>query len=147
MLEEMENEDAYFHFFHELLEFEQLLKEKKLNEFINFDIHPFENIKRLEYDKVKASGTINRQCEKIKNGKQMRKKSGGNNTYEILTPSAKMKENGSQTFSMKVQLRRAAIKHLLQLVKYWDDEDLYDGSFNSLIDLEESLAEGLLETR
>ena len=58
-----------------------------------------------------------------------------------------MKENGSQTFSMKVQLRRAAIKHLLQLVKFWDDEDLYDDSFNSLIDLEESLAEGLLETR
>ena len=147
MLEEMENEDAYFHFFHELLEFEQLLKEKKLNEFINFDVHPFENIKKLECDKVKASGTINRQFEKIKNGKQMRKKSGGNNTYEILTPSAKMKENGSQTFSMKIQLRRAAIKNLLQLVKYWDDEDLYDGSFNSLIDLEESLAEGLLETR
>ena len=146
MLEEMENEDAYFHFFHELLEFEQLLKEKKLNEFINFDIHPFENIKKLEYDKVKASGTINRQYEKIKNGKQMRRKRGGN-TYEILTPSAKMKENGSQTFSMKVQLRRAAIKHLLQLVKFWDDEDLYDDSFNSLIDLEESLAEGLLETR
>ena len=48
---------------------------------------------------------------------------------------------------MKVQLRRAAIKHLLQLGKFWDEEDIYDGFFNGLIDLEESIAEGLLEIR
>ena len=40
-----------------------------------------------------------------------------------------------------------SIKHLYQLGKYWDDEDLYDESFKGLISLEESIAEGLLETK
>ena len=147
MLEQIEKEDVYFHFFHELLKFEKLLKEKQLDEINNFEIHPFGHVKEMKCSKIKASSTTNRQYEKIKNGKHIRKKSDGNSTNETPTLSEKVKVNSCQTFSMKVQLRRAAIKHLLQLGKFWDEEDIYDGSFNSLIDLEESIAEGLLEIR
>ena len=63
------------------------------------------------------------------------------------TPSANFKANSSQTFFMKAQLRRAAIKNPQQLGKYWDKEDVYDGSFNGLIVQEESVTEGTLEIR
>ena len=147
MLEQMENEDAYFHFFHELLTFEQLLKEKQLDEINNFDLRPFENVKERQCGEVKASSTRSRHYEKIKSGKHSHKKIDKDNTNETSTPSAKMEGNRSQTFSMKVQLRRAEIKHLLQLGIYWDEEDMYDGSLRGLIDLEESIAEGLFDMR
>ena len=51
----------------------------------------------------------------------------------------------NQALSLREQRRARATKR--DPGAFWDEEDIYDGSFNSLIDLEESIAEGLLEIR
>ena len=139
------NNDAYFHFFHQLMKFEQILVEDKLEEIDSFHVKPYQNVKRIKLGNVKNLNSRNRPCKEVAKGKNMDPLVNTKSKNEFSSPSVNTKINDNQTYLMKLQLRRAAIKQLAQICKHWDDEDVYKDFFNGLVDLEEALAEGLME--
>ena len=113
MVEHIEDEEEYLYFFHQLLEYERLSEKKKFVELNNFQIRPIEISKRDNLGKPKKSNANEPQREERFKEKRVSNKTL--NINEIIIKPLNIRKSHSETFLMKLQLRRAKLNHLLRL--------------------------------
>ena len=135
MVLHISNEDAYMHYFKQLMEFDYLAKNSKTDNLQTFEIMPFNKVHRTKICKIKKSNKINnvkidrvsRKDTLIKNTRSSKNKT----SEEII-----LKVNFTVELFKRIQLRQAVL-HDFEIYCY--DEELHDNFVNRLVDFEESL--------
>ena len=141
MVKQTNNENSYLHYFYQLLEFENMLKNKPLDQRIEFEITPFPKYNKQNVPIVKSSiSQIQQSQEKKKNN--IRNKSHSQK-YESLAREPQMPVltmNNDSTFDleMKNQLRFDTLKNF---ERYFEDENKYEIFLTLLTNVEEEIKE------
>ena len=129
------NEDAYMHYFKQLIEFDYLTKNSKTDHLQKFEIIPFNKMHTTKICKIKKSkkiinvnnDTVSRKDTRIKNTS-----SSKNKTSEEIT----LKVNYTVDLFNRIQQRQALLD---DLETYCYDDELFDSFVNRLVEFEESL--------
>ena len=138
MVKHTNDENSYLHYFYQLLEFENMLKNEPLDQRNQFEIMPLQNFNTRNECKIKRSTTEIYPSKKI----QRRKKLDSNKNKQISRGSGISSLNVSNdvTFywEIKTQLRCDTLKNF---EGYCEDEIEYDNFLFRLIEVEEELKE------
>lgn len=131
------NENAYLHYFYQLLEFENLSKNGTLDQRSDFEILPFKNFDQRTVSKIKCSISQADQSNKIQIQKQSE-----NNRNSKTDRDFQISVSNDNTFNLEIrnQLRCDTLKHYEM---YCEDENLYDIFLNMLIEAEEELKDSV----
>ena len=139
MVKHNSDENNYLHYFHQLLEFENILKNEPLDQRNEFEIMPLSNFNKKNVCKIKRSTTQIHPSMKI----QRRKKMDSNKNKHVARGSqiSSLNVNNDVTFywEIKTQLRCDTLKNF---ERYCEDEIEYDNFLIRLIEVEEELKEG-----
>ena len=132
MLEQLNDENAYLHYFKQLVEFEELLSQADFNADKKFKIQPFVQLPTLKHFKTKY---VNADTHKMKtdHGKPDETE---NNLRTVTIDPIQLNSYHSSDYLIKMQLRRAILK---QFPMFVSDEKLFVSFVNSLIEFEEGL--------
>ena len=137
MAEKINEENCYLHYFHQLLEFEDMLKNEPLDPKYEFEITPFPNYNNRNVPKVKSSFS---QIQQSGKNKKKRKKSHSliheSFSGEPQIPALSMNKNSTFYLEIRNQLRYDTLKNF---ERYCDDEKKYDIFLKMLIDVEEEI--------
>ena len=139
MAEKINEENCYLHYFHQLLEFEDMLKNEPLDPKYEFEITPFPNYNNRNVPKVKSSFSQIQQSEK--NKKRRKKLHSWIHESVALEPQIpELSVNNNNTFYLEIksQLRCDTLK---KFELYCEDEEKYDIFLKRLIDVEEEIKE------
>ena len=136
MFENLNYEEAYIHYFKQLVCYEEMLKRKDQLQDYDFKVVPFFDLKHLKNAKSKRSN-------KLIHNDFTKKNKNTTNEYKCDNPYHGPEEkslniNFSVEYIIRAQLRRDMLKHYH---KHFDDESRYHFFIESLIELEESLIE------
>ena len=138
MVNHTNDENSYLHYFYQLLEFENMLKNEPLDQRNEFKIMPPPNFDKRTVSKIKCSTTEIHQSKKI----QRRKKPVSNKNKHIARDRqiSPLNVNNDVTFywKIKTQLRCDTLKNF---EGYCEDEIEYDNFLIRLIEVEEELKE------
>ena len=134
MAENLNYEDAYIHYFRQLVEYEEILKCQNPLQEQNYEIVPFFDFKNLKNVKVKCSNNL------IQNNSRNRKQRTTNDhEYRYknhIHNELPLNINFSVDYIMRAQLRRDMLKHYQ---RFCAEESRYHNFIDSLIEFEESL--------
>ena len=138
MVEHTNDENSYLHYFHQLLEFEDMLKNTPLDQINDFEITPILTHHNRNVSKVKNSISQIRQSEKTKTRKTSH--SSMNESFARESQITALNENNDRTFLLEIknQLRCDTLKNF---EVYCEDETKYDIFLKLLIDVEEEIIE------
>ena len=131
MDENINNEDAYIHYFRQLVDFEDLLKSGQTFKDSKFRIKPFSSPKVMRKCQVKRSSKDIHNESRVQ--KVQTKSKNKNQTQENHSP---LNINYSVDYVIRAQLRRGMLKHF-QI--FCDQQNSYDDFISSIIELEERL--------
>ena len=134
MFEYLNHEDAYIHYFKQLVDYEEILKRSDQLQEYDFKVVPFFDLKQLKNAKSKRSN-------KLIHNHFTKKNENTTNEYECDNPKHGHEEkslniNFSVEYIIRAQLRRDMLKHYHN---HCDDKSRYHFFIESLIELEESL--------
>ena len=134
MAENLNYEDAYIHYFRQLVEYEEILKYDDPIQEQDYKIVPFFDFKHLKNLKVKCSNNLiqNDSTKKNRRNKKDHEYQYKNNRQDE-TP---LNINFSIEYIMRAQLRRDMLKHY---PRFCDEKSRYHYFIDSLIEFEESL--------
>ena len=132
MLEQLNDENAYLHYFKQLVEFEELLTQADFNADKKFEIQPYVRFPILKHYKTKNASTdtpkmISDNCQTDKKDDNLKK---------VTLDPIQLNSDYSNEYLIKMQLRRAILKHFPMFAS---EEKLFVSFVNSLIEFEEGL--------
>ena len=141
MVKQTNNENSYLHYFYQLLEFENMLKNKPLDQRIEFEITPFPKYNKQNVPIVKSSiSQIQQSQEKKKNN--IRNKSHSQKSESLARepqmPVLTMNNDSTFDLEMKNQLRFDTLKNFEM---YFEDENKYEIFLTLLTNVEEEIKE------
>ena len=134
MVLQISNEDAYLHYFKQLIELDNLANKSKTDKLQKFEITPFGKKHTTKMCKTKKSNTIKNVKNNTVPVKELIKepRSSKNKTLEEIT----LKVDFTLELNARIQLRRTMLD---EFEIYCYDKELYDSFINRLIEFEESL--------
>ena len=138
MVKHTNDENSYLHYFYQLLEFENMLKNEPLDQRNEFVIMPLPNFNKRNVCRIKRSTTQIHPSMKIQ--RQKRLESNKNKHVARGSQISSLNVNNDVTFywEIKTQLRCDTLKNF---EGYCEDEIKYDNFLIRLIEVEEELKE------
>ena len=139
MVKHTNDENSYLHYFYQLVEFENMLKNEPLDQRNEFEIMPPPNFNKRNVSKIKRSTTEIHHSKEI----QRRKTSDSFENKHIARDRqiSSLNVNSDVIFyrEIRTQLRCDTLNNF---ERYCEDENKYDDFLIRLIEVEEELKEG-----
>ena len=132
MMNQFNDENAYIHYFKQLVAFEELVKNVDFNEDQKFKIEPFITFPTIKHSKRKSTAAPlhQKQCTDGKSTKE------NSNIKTIVLDPTLLNSEFSTEWLMRMQLRRAMLKNFPMFLA---NEKHYSNFVNSMIEFEEGL--------
>ena len=134
------NENAYLHYFYQLLEFENLSNNGTLDQRSDFEVLPFKNFDQRNVSKTRCSISQADQSNKMQIQNQSDNNENRMTSRDFQISVSNVSNDNTFNLEIRNQLRCDTLKHYEM---YCEDENQYDIFLNMLIEAEEELKDSV----